>query len=501
MFGGTKGIATFTVALTQSCRRNLKPGFIASAICRNQSTVIENSNDQQSVADFYAGKSVFITGGTGFLGKVFIEKLLYSCKDIDKVFILIRDKKGESTPKRLQQMLNNRIFDRVKKTNPNAFSKVIPIIGDISEPNLGIKPEDEQKLIDAVSVVFHSAATVKFFEPLKVAMNINFEGTRRMINLSKRMKKLHNFVYISTAYSQTIYPVLEERVYSAPAKVEDVYKFIEKYNFDVKKTNKFIANRPNTYTFTKAMSENYAGTCPDIPVTIVRPSLVGATINEPYPGWLDNWFAMTAPAIDVARGLNRHCLTQPQTRCDVIPVDYVTNLSVIAGAKYNGGNGVPVYNSTSGGTNPITWSQVFDKFIAESRKHNICISEPSVVYNKSKFIYELSTLLFQKTPAYASDLMLRLKGDKPRHVDLLRRALMTRHSMEYFLQDWTTKADKARALYASLSKADQEEFPCDPADINWESYLTDYFEGVRTHLLPRQLEKERAAYGLWNDKK
>lgn len=53
---------------------------------------------------FYKGKSVFVTGGTGFMGKVLIEKLLYSCPDLKEVFILMRPKKGRVPESRLEDM-------------------------------------------------------------------------------------------------------------------------------------------------------------------------------------------------------------------------------------------------------------------------------------------------------------------------------------------------------------------------------------------------------------
>lgn len=41
---------------------------------------------------------------SGFMGKVLIEKLLYSCPDINRIFILLRPKKGKSTAERLEQL-------------------------------------------------------------------------------------------------------------------------------------------------------------------------------------------------------------------------------------------------------------------------------------------------------------------------------------------------------------------------------------------------------------
>ncbi|CAH2077051.1 unnamed protein product, partial [Iphiclides podalirius] len=76
---------------------------------------MEPANDSQyiSVAEFYRGKSVFISGGTGFLGKVLVEKLLYSCTGIGKVLLLLRDKNGTSADDRLEKMLNSPLNRKV----------------------------------------------------------------------------------------------------------------------------------------------------------------------------------------------------------------------------------------------------------------------------------------------------------------------------------------------------------------------------------------------------
>ena len=50
--------------------------------------------------------------------------------------------------------------------------KVKALAGDILEPKLGLSTEDEDTIVEEVSVVFHSAATVRFDEPLKLVFLI-----------------------------------------------------------------------------------------------------------------------------------------------------------------------------------------------------------------------------------------------------------------------------------------------------------------------------------------
>lgn len=56
------------------------------------------------VSEWYDGRSVFITGGSGFMGKVLVEKLLYSCSKIKCIYILLRGKRGRTPAQRVADM-------------------------------------------------------------------------------------------------------------------------------------------------------------------------------------------------------------------------------------------------------------------------------------------------------------------------------------------------------------------------------------------------------------
>lgn len=67
--------------------------------------IIEND-----IGNFYSNKSIFITGATGFVGKSLIEKLLRSCHDLNKIYILVRQKKGKTPAQRLDEILDCQVM-------------------------------------------------------------------------------------------------------------------------------------------------------------------------------------------------------------------------------------------------------------------------------------------------------------------------------------------------------------------------------------------------------
>lgn len=92
------------------------------------------------------------------------------------------------------------LFDTVRQEQPQALTKVVPICGDVTEPELGISTADQKILTDQVSIVFHSAATVKFDEALKLSVTINMLGTKQLVELCHRMMSLEVIIVIILVY-------------------------------------------------------------------------------------------------------------------------------------------------------------------------------------------------------------------------------------------------------------------------------------------------------------
>lgn len=67
------------------------------------------ADDRQTLAEFYAHKGVFVTGGTGFIGTVLIEALLSTTPDIGKIYVLVRGKRGEDAENRIKKLLSKQV--------------------------------------------------------------------------------------------------------------------------------------------------------------------------------------------------------------------------------------------------------------------------------------------------------------------------------------------------------------------------------------------------------
>uniref|UniRef100_A0A0K8UVN0 Fatty acyl-CoA reductase n=1 Tax=Bactrocera latifrons TaxID=174628 RepID=A0A0K8UVN0_BACLA len=306
---------------------------------------------------FYENKRVFITGGSGFLGRVIIEHLLRKT-EVKCIYMLIRPKHDTTSEERLKKILsgpvneffygliiNNyiysvtqQLFAKVRELKPQLHTLITPINGDCTQPNLGISPEDREVLTTYVDIVIHSAATIRFNEPLYNALILNVGAIKSVLALAKEMSQLKSFVHVSTAYSNCILPHIEEKFYPEIIGItaNKALKMAEYLGPEL--TNNLakdlLGNFPNTYTFTKALAEELilteAGT---LPICIFRPVIITSTYAEPTPGWVDNYAGATGALYATAQGTLRVLYIHSNKPSLLVPVDFCANIILACGYK------------------------------------------------------------------------------------------------------------------------------------------------------------------------
>jgi alcohol-forming fatty acyl-CoA reductase len=240
------------------------------------------------IPEFYAGQEIFITGGSGFIGKALIEKLLRSCPELKTIYILMRPKKGKGVEERLVDILKNPAYDILRRLNTNFHEKIVPIIGDVAQLKLGMSDDDIQRTKN-VSIIFHSAASVRFDDSLKYAVLMNTRGTQQVMEFALNLTNVKSVVHVSTTYSNVYVHTLEEKLYPPAADWRKTIEMCEKLDEDELEilTQHYISFMPNTYVFSKNLAEHVSDSYKDrLPIVLFRPSVVISAMQEPLPGKL-----------------------------------------------------------------------------------------------------------------------------------------------------------------------------------------------------------------------
>ncbi|XP_006624031.1 putative fatty acyl-CoA reductase CG5065 isoform X1 [Apis dorsata] len=441
-----------------------------------------------SIATFYAGRNIFITGGSGFLGKVLIEKLLRSCPEIGHIFILMRPKKGLSIDERLKKMFELPLFDRLRKENYSSFEKLIPVLGDISLEDLGLSKIERQTIIEQVSIIFHIAANVRFEGNLKKDIFSNVRSTRDVCILAKSMKNLVALVHVSTAYAHVDKPVIDEIVYPSLTDWRNVIKMVESLDEQIIQvfTSKYLGSMPNTYTFSKRIAEQVINDySKDLPSVIFRPSIVTSTINDPMPGWLDNFNGPVAMMIGGAKGILRIIRLEANACADFLPVDLAIKI-MIAAAWKRGLNTITkdpttyVYNATSYQIHRISNKEMIKMGLKlnEEMPFEGIIWYPQTFITSNRFLYFVLTLLIHVIPALIIDEILKITGRQPMLMKLHKIIYSHVTQLSYFLHnEWIFYNFKMLdILDMQVPLAEREIFSYDYRNFN----LNKYFKNCMT---------------------
>jgi len=219
------------------------------------------------------------------------------------------------------------------RSTPSSSLK-FPIKGDVQRADLGLSKKDHQLLKERVNVVVHCAATVDFKERLDIAAKQNVLGTLNIFELSRGFSRLESFIHVSTAYVNSDREGFHrEQLPPLNCDAEEMVELILQMNpndFE-RQTATMIGDYPNTYTFTKALAETIlVKRRGNMPLSIVRPTIIASSVSEPVPGWIDSVSAVAAAVLFGGLGIVHSLIGNPEVVADIVPVDFVVNTILIA---------------------------------------------------------------------------------------------------------------------------------------------------------------------------
>ena len=126
-------------------------------------------------------ENIFITGATGFLGAYLLQGLLKN--STANIYCHVRASDRNAAKIRLK---NN--MDLYQLWNDEYVDRIIPVLGDLTQKNLGISSDLLEEIARKIDVIYHNGAIVNFAYPYQALKAANVYSTREILHLASREK-------------------------------------------------------------------------------------------------------------------------------------------------------------------------------------------------------------------------------------------------------------------------------------------------------------------------
>ncbi|XP_023756866.1 fatty acyl-CoA reductase 3 isoform X2 [Lactuca sativa] len=328
--------------------------------------------EMESIIEYLENKTILVTGATGFLAKILVEKILRIQPNINKLFLLIRASDSNLAMHRLHtEVLDNDLFMNIKevhKTNFQRFisEKVMPVAGDIRLQNFGVTNISLlNEMRGQVNVVVSSAATTKFDERYDVALAINTLGVEHLSCFVNECPNMKLLLHVSTAF------VSGEKsgiIFEMPFKMGETLN--DNNNLDIREEKRLTQERQRQLIIEKANEEAMSSAMTDLGIQRTMDSFIAA----------------------YGKGRTSCFLAHPDKVLDIIPADMVINVMITAmGAHINKPVSMTIYHVGSSMSNPLKISTFKNCVIEYFAKHPLKIQQGNPI-RTSKTITLLSSM-------------------------------------------------------------------------------------------------------------
>jgi alcohol-forming fatty acyl-CoA reductase len=492
-----------------------------------------------------SGKTLLVTGSTGFLGKSIVEKCLRTLPGVRRIDLAIRSSARRPAAERLErEVLASPAFRRLKQELGEArfrelvAEKLSVVAMDLGQEDLGLTEEGREEL-RRCDVVVHSAAAVEFDNPADLSAQTNLLGATRLVRTLRDLSAQPHLVHISTAYvggllrglvreelpldpglnwrheaevlSMLRAPVEEEsrrpevldrlrrQVRSrlgpagTPAQARAVERMRERWVRDRLvergRAHARAMGFTDIYSFTKAMAERAVVELHgDIPLSIVRPSIIESALAEPFPGWLEG-FRMAEPIIlAFGRAALQDFSGLPDAVLDIVPADLVVNAVLAVASSPPPGGEHRIYHAASGSRNPLRLRGIHDHCAEYFGAHPLrdrwgqAIGAPRWTFPSRGELVGRGRLALRAVEA-AQQLVERLPlgGTATRWSDQLNdergrleRVLNLSELYGVYVEvDCVFDTRNLMGLWERMPEAERRQFPFDAAQYDWRHYLQE----------------------------